>query len=309
MSAAIAVGRSPTSLGPGLRTAATTATALFAGAISAALLGALWIGRDYYRLPREARAAHELDPLLSAGGSLGVALGLLGTSLMVVMLLYSVRKALPRWKVLGPPSGWLRFHVICGVGGPLAIWLHTGFVWPQGLVAVAFWCMVAVALSGTFGRYVYAMLPRATGGRALALDEAAAALADLRAELVASTADVDPDRLAEALAAVQDFDVPVRTLPDLLRLNRELRRRRRVVDAVVHELPADVREATRRAFVSQLTLKRGLEAGRVAGRLLRYWHLFHRPLAGAMYVIVALHVASAVLFGGSLARLSGHWGG
>lgn len=291
------------------RTLATTATTLFAAGIAAVLVGALWLGRDYYRLDREGRAGHELDAVLSSGGTVGVGLGFLGTGLMVAMLLYTVRKALPLWRVLGPPSGWLRFHVICGVGGPLAIWVHTGFVWPTGLVAVAFWCMVAVALSGVFGRYVYAMLPRATGGRTLALNEAASALADLRAELVASTAGVDAGRLADALAAVQDFEVPVRTVPDLLRLNGELRRRRRVVDGVVDELPAALQGRARQAFHGQLKLKRGLEAGRVAGRLMRYWHLFHRPLAGAMYLIVAVHVASAVLLGGSLGRLLELFGG
>ena len=292
-----------------LRALTTAATAFFSASIAAVIGGALWLGRAYYLLPRGQRAGHELDPVLAAGGTLGVGLGFLGTFLMLAMLLYTVRKALPLWRVLGPPSGWLRFHVICGIGGPLAIWVHTGFVWPVGLVAVAFWCMVAVALSGVFGRYVYAMVPRATGGRTLALGEAASALADLRAELVASTAGVDPQRLAEALAAVQDFSVPVRSVPDLLRLNGELRRRRRVVDGVVSELPTELQERARQAFHGQLKLKRGLEAGRVAGRLLRYWHLFHRPLAGAMYLIVAVHVASAVLLGGSLARLSELFGG
>ncbi len=292
-----------------LRALATAATTLLAGSIGVVLVGALWTGREYYQLTREQRVSHELDGLLSAGGTLGVGLGFMGTFLMLIMLLYSLRKALPRWRILGPPSGWLRFHVVCGVGGPLAIWVHSGFLWPVGLVAIAFWCMVAVALSGGFGRYVYALLPRATGGRTLALSEAADALADLRADLVASTAGVDPARLTEALAAVQDFSVAVRTLPDLLRLNGELRRRRRIVEGVVDELPPEVQAQARDAFEAQLKLKRGLEAGRVAGRLMRYWHLFHRPLAGAMYLIVAVHVASAVLFGGSLARLAELFGG
>jgi hypothetical protein len=57
----------------------------------------------------------------------------------------------------------------------------------------------------------------------------------------------------------------------------------------------------------QLRLIRGLELSHVARRMLRYWHLFHRPLAGAMYVIVLVHVAGAVLFGGSLHKLASLW--
>ncbi len=287
----------------------TVLTGLFAGGIAVALAGTLYVGRDYFRLPRDLRPEHELHNLLGAGGSLGVALGLLGTALMVAMLLYTLRKALPRVRILGPTSGWLQFHIVCGIGGPLAIVLHAGLVWPRGLVAVVFWCMVAVALSGAFGRYVYALVPRATGGRALQWDDALERLADLRAEIVAETADVDPAALGRAVESVQDFDHDVRGVTDLLSLQRDLRRRRRSLDAHLADAGLDgtLRGRTRGALLEQLKLKRGLEASRVAGRLLRYWHLFHRPLAGATYVIVAFHVATAVLFGGSLSQLSNLW--
>ena len=42
--------------------------------------------------------------------------------------------------------------------------------------------------------------------------------------------------------------------------------------------------------------KRNLEAMRVSKRLFRWWHLFHNPLALAMYLIASLHVLEAVLF-------------
>ncbi len=290
--------------------AATTMDALLGGSVAVILAGTLWLGRDYYPLPREERALHELHGLLAPGGSMGVFLGLLGTGLMVAMLLYTVRQALPlRWKWLGSPSAWLRFHVICGIGGPLAIVVHGGLYWPQGLVAVAFWCMVAVALSGVFGRYVYALLPRAASGRALAMNDANQALADLRAELVTTTASADPAALADAIEAVSAFERSVRGVLDLVGLAFDLRRRRRMVDVCLSEagLPRPQWTAARQALHGQLKLKQALESRRVGGRLMRYWHLFHRPLAGAMYVIVLLHVASAILLGGSLQQLAMLW--
>ncbi|MCP4869731.1 MAG: hypothetical protein GY898_13545 [Proteobacteria bacterium] len=179
-------------------------------------------------------------------------LGLVGTALMVAMLVYTLRKVLVRARWLGPTSAWLHFHIVCGVGGPLCILLHSGLlVWPRGLIAVGFWCMVAVALSGGFGRYVYGLLPRASGGRELCWDAAQARLADLREVLVLGS-------------------------------------------------PAEIDTAAE----EKLRLERALKISGLARRLFRYWHLFHRPIAGAMYVIVALHVASAVLFGGSLAQLA-----
>ena len=94
-------------------------------------------------------------------------------------------------------------------------------------------------------------------------------------------------------------------MADLVALNRDLYQRRRQINRLLKE--ADLDPAARRqatvALSEQLRLKRGLEASRMAHRLLRYWHLFHRPLAGAMYVIALLHIAFAILIGGSLSRL------
>jgi hypothetical protein len=284
----------------------SVATGGFVGLFAVALGGSLWLGRQYYLLPEAERAGSELHPILSSGGTVGVALGFLGTAAMVAMLLYSARKALPRVRFLGPPSGWLTFHVICGVGGPLAIVLHAGLTWPEGLVAVAFWCMVAVALSGVFGRYVYGQLPRAEGGRALAWAAARAELTDLRARLVEQTADADLGAVGLAVALARDFGGDAATIPQLVRLGAAARKRRRGIKRALRALdvPPDVRADAERLLLRQLRLRQSLAASTVARRLFRYWHLFHRPLAGAMYAIVALHVASAILFGGSLARLS-----
>ena len=187
----------------------TVLTATLGGLVLVLLAGASWLGRDYYRLTRSARPGHELHDLLAPGAPLGVALGLAGTGLMIAMLLYSVRKLRPRARWMGSTRFWLRFHVLCGAGGAALIVLHAGWLWPDGLVAVAFWCMVAVALSGAAGRYLVWLAGDPSGDR--------------------------PSR---------------------------------------------------------------------GSRLLRLWRLLHRPLAAAMYVIVALHVLSAVVLGGSLTRLA-----
>jgi len=247
--------------------------------------------------------------LLAAGGGMGIALGMLGTLLMFIMLLYTLRKKLVRVEGLGSLSRWLGFHIICGIMGPVFIIIHAGFVWPKGLVAVAFWCMILVALSGVFGRYVYSFFPRKAGGRALAWDETQTQLADLRAELVAETADSNSAAVGEAVRTVQDFTEEVSSVLDLVRLAAEVRRRKKKVRALLKQarLPSAAQSRAWTTLNDQLELKRGLEASRVAGRLFRYWHLFHRPLAGAMYVIVSLHVAGAILLGGSLAQLRFLW--
>jgi hypothetical protein len=50
-------------------------------------------------------------------------------------------------------------HVFFGSMGPLLIILHTGLKL-NGLVAVAFWAMIAVMLSGFVGRFLMRQIPR-----------------------------------------------------------------------------------------------------------------------------------------------------
>lgn len=279
----------------------------FAGAIVVITALTLWMGRDYYLLDRYGRAAHELDGTLAPGGSWGVFLGIAGTALMLAMLLYTLRKKLPRARWLGSMSGWLLFHILCGIGGPIFIVLHAGLAWPTGLVAIAFWCMVLVAVSGAFGRWVYGLLPRSSGAM-LDRSDTKAALSELHAQLVAQTAEVDAAELGELVAGIRDLRPAATGIAHLLKAQVDDRRLRLQIDRTLaglrDDLPAGELARTRGLLRDQLRLVRGLEASIVARRLLRWWHLFHRPLAGAMYVIVALHVAGAVLFGGSLQRLA-----
>lgn len=285
--------------------------AVFGLALAVALVAIPVWGAGYYRLDMADREAHPLHAVLASGAGGGALLGIVGTSLMVAMLGYSVRKRFASVRWLGPQSLWLVFHLICGVTGPLFIVLHGGLHLPEGLVAVAFWCMVLVAASGVFGRYVYGFLPRLEGGRAMAWSDGMARLANLRAELVAATAGSHSHAIGEAVAQVRDLDRRADDIPGLLRLDREVRARRASIHALLAS--ADLEPAARvrvaGALDEQLQLKRSLEASRVAYRMFRYWHLFHRPLASAMYVIVTLHVLTAVFFGDSLRHVAALFGG
>ncbi|MBW1879140.1 MAG: hypothetical protein JRJ84_12315, partial [Deltaproteobacteria bacterium] len=172
---------------------------LFTACLVGLAVGVLVQGWSYYLLEPTLRSEHALHAMLRPGGSVGVGLGVLGTVLMVAMLSYSVRKAFARVRLLGTLPAWLRFHMICGVMGPVLIVIHGGLFLPSGLVAVGFWCMILVALSGLFGRYVYGFFPSTAAGRVDDLDAARASLADLRARLVQETHDVHGEQIGEAI--------------------------------------------------------------------------------------------------------------
>ncbi len=164
-------------------------------------------------------------------------------------------------------------------------------------------------MSGTFGRYVFSFFPRTASGRVLRYASALEEIADLKAELVERTAADRSESIAKAVALATDFEMDPMGLADLVRLRREVRRRRRHIDLHLQATGLDraSRAGARDLLHAQLRMKSGLASWQVAGRLLRYWHLFHRPLAGAMYAVIVIHVTVAVLFGGSLYRLPELW--
>lgn len=284
----------------------------FGAVLVAVLAGTLTIGvgTGYYLLPWEHRVEHPWHHWLRPGGPWGLSLGITGTSLMVAMLSYTVRKWLLGVRFLGAPVWWLRFHILCGLTGPLFIVLHAGLLPPWGLVAVGFYCMVLVASSGLFGRYVYGHFPATAAGLALDARAARRELADLRARIVAETADADAERIGRAVALVHHFEPDVRTLLGWVWLDLEVRNRSQQIPILLAQagLPAASRQSARDTLVRHLKLQRNVAAWDVSRRLFRYWHLFHDPLAKAMYLIILVHVGQAMLFGGAWQSLF-EWSG
>lgn len=271
-------------------------------------LAVLVVGAPYYLTGYAARPQHELHGWFRPGAGVGLLAAVVGTSCMLVMLLYSVRKLLRSVDALGPPAWWLRLHMVCGIMGPLFIVMHSGFqIVPNGIVGIGYYCMILVALSGVFGRYLFGHFPATAASRRLDLAYAEEKLTELKALLVAETGDADAERIGEAVALVRDLDDNPRTLLGLLLLDIEVSRRRDLVKLHLRKvnLTPAVRAKATATLLRQLKMKRSVASWEVARRLFRYWHLFHQPLAMAMYAIAGWHIFTAVAFGGVLQALTG----
>ncbi|MFQ5472679.1 MAG: hypothetical protein ACE5FA_07330, partial [Dehalococcoidia bacterium] len=109
---------------------------------------------------------------------MGYGLGVVGTALMVLLLLYSLRKRLRLMRTWGPIRYWFSIHMLLGLIGPLAILFHSGFRLGSHNSAVALWCVVIVSSSGVIGRLIYPKIHYGLYGRRAtlaALERAAAA--------------------------------------------------------------------------------------------------------------------------------------
>ena len=83
---------------------------------------------------------------------------------------------------MGLVKHWLEFHIFLCTLGPILILFHTAFKF-GGLVAISFWSMVAVFLSGIAGRFIYLQIPRSIEGRELDLNEVRAMKTNLTENL------------------------------------------------------------------------------------------------------------------------------
>lgn len=92
---------------------------------------------------------------LTAESGVGYALGILGGTMMLIMLLYSARKRYRFMRGWGHVRYWFRIHMLFGVLGPTLILFHANFGLGSLNSNIALWCMLLVAGSGLVGRYIY----------------------------------------------------------------------------------------------------------------------------------------------------------
>jgi hypothetical protein len=265
------------------------------------------VGTPYWLTAAAERPDHPLHATFAPGALLGILLGIVGTGLMAVLLLYSVHKWIPFLHRMGSSQFWMRFHLLAGLVGPFYIVLHGGLKLPTGFIGIGFWCMVLVAVSGFFGRYLFGYFPAAAQGLRVDLQKEVARLDETRAELVAATRDADPEAIGRAVKLARDLKYEPRGLGELVVLDADVRRRADLIRVLLHRttLPPDVRRRAERTLLAQLAARRNLAGYDVARRVLRYWSLFHQPLAFAMYAIAAVHILNALLFGRVLPVLFG----
>jgi hypothetical protein len=96
-----------------------------------------------------------LERYITPTRGLGYALGIVGGSLMLVLLMYPARKRAQWLHFIGGVPIWYRIHMTLGIVGPLLVLFHSNFSLGATNSNVALFCMLAVSGSGLIGRYIY----------------------------------------------------------------------------------------------------------------------------------------------------------
>lgn len=108
---------------------------------------------------------------LVAESGIGYWLGIIGGSMMLLLLVYPVRKRKPRWKYSGSVKFWFQLHMFLGIVGPVLIILHSGYRLGSLNGSVAFFSMLIVAGSGLIGRYLYRRIHHGLYGEKIRFEE------------------------------------------------------------------------------------------------------------------------------------------
>ncbi len=228
-------------------------------------------------------------------------IGWLGSFMMVVMMLYSVRKRFSFLNSFGSMRHWLSAHMFLGILGPVLVTLHTTFKL-HGIIAASFWCMIITTVFGILGRYIYIQIPRSITGAELGVQDIDRLVEGLNAQLARY---LNNSNLAHLFNAINSADDRAKSLNPLFALFSmvktdlaniyKVNRLRRILKSSYN-----IHRRMREEIVSLLKKKAALIRRKnllaTSHRLLHYWHVFHVPLAIVMFIIMFLHIAVYYVF-------------
>lgn len=285
----------------GRRRVSASRLGLVAAWLCIAALGVLLtIGLPYYRLGVGLRSFHHLHTYLRPSGLVGLSLGIAGTVVMLLGLVYLVRKMRIKLGRVATLSGWLRFHIVAGLVGPALVLFHTSFQLTSALGTAAIIALAIVVGSGVLGRYLLILVPRSFQGRELELSVIQQRLVVYRQKL--ETLGLRPRRLEASvreghgprlfgfgIALLRVFYGDWQDRREFKSLKQQIRQRH-----ITRDEARRIRILFRRLHRERQWLVRSRELR----HLVSAWRFGHRWFTVVLLAAVAFHVGIAIRYGG-----------
>ena len=254
-----------------------------------------------------------LERYITPQRGVGYWLGIVGGSLMILLLLYSARKRYSWLRWMGGIPSWFEFHMVLGVAGPVLVMFHSNFHLGATNSNVALICMLLVSGSGVIGRYIYTRLHAKLDGKEDNFEELRAVGERL------GTQQTSVDVLPGLVAAIDSIEQrmirpprnpllrlphlvigPVRSLIARWMLRRAIRHSVSQVDPTKAALLS--RHLGRLTLVTQNYAYRRFDAGRrlaeyqLYERLFSWWHVLHIPLFFMLLIAGIVHVIAVNIY-------------
>jgi len=244
---------------------------------------------------------------------LGYWLGIIGGSLMLILLLYPAGKKSQLLRRLGLVKHWFRVHMVFGLVGPLLILYHCNFTVDALNSKVAFYSMLAVAISGIIGKHFYTRIHRGLYGKRTGIEELrneisdslkkssglAAILPKFIGQLHDISAELLGDQFTRSISVRQSLSWTVKyyvvRMKLYLTIRRELRARAVLSEALQENIKSLQKTANTYA-AKQVGLMRQVAQISFYERLFSLWHVFHMPLFLVLVISALVHVLAVHMY-------------
>jgi len=247
------------------------------------------------------------DNYLSAETGTGYLLGIVGGSLMIILLLYPLSKRvslLTRWI---PVRYWFGIHMLFGILGPVMILFHSNFHLGSTNSTIALISMLLVAGSGLVGRYIYTHIHHGLYGSRVTLNELKQETENNHVELL-NMYDMDAvlnsrlnkmeDKVLQSHTGLMTSLLHVISLA--INAHRLKRKVMSLVDESVDKNDEEKALPDRKTVahsVNRYTLAlRKTAAFRVYERLFSLWHILHLPLFIMMIITAVIHIFAVHMY-------------
>jgi len=274
------------------------ATIVFSIIVTALLLLGWRVSMTDYLVPEE---------------GLGYALGIVGASMMVLLLLYPLRKTARFMRNWFAIKHWFRLHMIFGVLGPLLIIYHSNYSLGSLNSRVALVTTLVVAVSGVIGRFFYTRIHYGLYGEQMTLMSLQRDVAESRSSMLFEL-DYAP-KLKERLLSFEATVLKphhglIRSVWYIVTTGFWARWTRLMLN---FGLKRAIRITARRAgWPSREKKKHRRDARTIIARHIRsvirisylgfyvklmgYWHIFHFPLFLLLIIVAVVHILAVHMY-------------
>ncbi len=252
------------------------------------------------------------ERFITPESGIGYALGIIGGSGMLLLLLYPARKRFRWLKVIGTVKLWFQAHMVLGIIGPLFVLYHSNFSLGATNSNAALFAMLIVSGSGIIGRYFYTRIHFGLYGRKASRAEMQVQAEELKSKVAGSR--FIPDLLTRLDAAearmlkqkrgvLRLFTRPVYVTGVMLLQRWALTRiATNELRAAAATNPVLARQNTQFALAVKQYIRRRLQATRQVAefesyeKLFSLWHMLHLPLFFLLLVAGIVHVISVHVY-------------
>jgi hypothetical protein len=247
------------------------------------------------------------DNYLSAETGTGYLLGIIGGSLMLLLLLYPISKRSKFLSRLVPLRYWFGIHMFLGIIGPVMILFHSNFQLGSLNSSFALFSMLLVAVSGLIGRYIYTHIHHGLYGSRISIDELKKEMEDNHTELLQIfTMNEQLRANLDAMEAKvsQSYTGLMKSLAHVIYILYNVKRVRIKVSQLLlinnkannagKSIPR--KKLVMRSFKQYTLALRKVAAFKVYERLFSYWHILHLPLFIMMIVTAVVHIFAVHMY-------------